>query len=268
MMSPIEQSTAAPARRMVGLALMVGVQVATIAALHGLGRLSWMRVPWADVGTWLELAPLEDVVAAVLRTIALGIAYWIAASTAAYALARALRIPRAVAATAWATLPAVRRVIDRAIAVSATAAALSAPLAPALAADIGAATPDPVTYEISETGIPTPVDAPEASPTRVAPPGTEGAGYTPTPAGGVELGSEAGQIAEVHYEVVKGDNLWKISQRHLGHVIGDDVDAQQVSIYWRQVIELNQPNLRSGDPNLIYPGEQIVLPPIDIGGNT
>ncbi len=37
---------------------------------------------------------------------------------------------------------------------------------------------------------------------------------------------------------------------------------------WRRVIEINTPQLSSGDPNLIYPSEQIVLPPIDNGGNT
>jgi nucleoid-associated protein YgaU len=56
--------------------------------------------------------------------------------------------------------------------------------------------------------------------------------------------------------VVPGDHLWKISEHHL-----DSADpALEVAPYWRQVIEVNTPRLRSGDPDLIFPGEVIELP--------
>jgi nucleoid-associated protein YgaU len=55
--------------------------------------------------------------------------------------------------------------------------------------------------------------------------------------------------------VAKGDHLWKISARHL------DTDANhEIAPYWRQLIEVNTPHLRSGDPDLIYPGEVVELP--------
>lgn len=56
--------------------------------------------------------------------------------------------------------------------------------------------------------------------------------------------------------VVKGDHLWKISARHLG----DDASNNEIAPYWVEVIEVNTPHLRSGDPDLIYPGEVVELP--------
>ncbi len=35
--------------------------------------------------------------------------------------------------------------------------------------------------------------------------------------------------------------------------------------YWVVVIEANRSRVRSGDPDLIYPGEVIVLPPVSQG---
>lgn len=61
--------------------------------------------------------------------------------------------------------------------------------------------------------------------------------------------------------VVSGDHLWKISDRHLTSVLGRDALDREVSPYWRQVIDVNRHTIRSGDPNLIFPGELITLPP-------
>ena len=58
--------------------------------------------------------------------------------------------------------------------------------------------------------------------------------------------------------VVVGDHLWKISSRHLKTAT---VETSDVATYWRAVIDLNLDDLRSGNPDLIYPGEVISLPP-------
>ncbi|MFP3882670.1 MAG: LysM peptidoglycan-binding domain-containing protein [Actinomycetota bacterium] len=55
--------------------------------------------------------------------------------------------------------------------------------------------------------------------------------------------------------VKKGDHLWKISARQV------DGGAGEIAPYWRRVVEVNTPRLRSGDPDLIYPGEIVELPP-------
>ena len=58
--------------------------------------------------------------------------------------------------------------------------------------------------------------------------------------------------------VARGDHLWKISARHLGPA----VDADELAPYWREVVDVNTPRLRSGDPDLIYPGEVVEMPAI------
>lgn len=58
--------------------------------------------------------------------------------------------------------------------------------------------------------------------------------------------------------VRKGDHLWKISARHLG----DGAADSDIAPYWLRVIDVNTPHLRSGDPDLIYPGEVVQLPAI------
>lgn len=61
-------------------------------------------------------------------------------------------------------------------------------------------------------------------------------------------------------EVERGDHLWKISRRRLDTVLEREARSSEVSPYWRQVIEVNRAGLRSGDPDLIFPGEVITLP--------
>jgi nucleoid-associated protein YgaU len=63
--------------------------------------------------------------------------------------------------------------------------------------------------------------------------------------------------------VERGDHLWKISARHLGDFYQRLPSNHEVSPYWRETIEANRNRLRSGDPDLIYPGEQVALPPIE-----
>lgn len=58
--------------------------------------------------------------------------------------------------------------------------------------------------------------------------------------------------------VQAGDHLWKISARHLDEQAGES----EIAPYWRRVVDVNTPRLRSGDPDLIYPGEIVQLPAI------
>ena len=62
--------------------------------------------------------------------------------------------------------------------------------------------------------------------------------------------------------VEKGDHLWKISAAHLADRYGRKPASAEVAPYWVEVIEENRATLRSGDPDLIYPGEVVELPAI------
>jgi len=86
----------------------------------------------------------------------------------------------------------------------------------------------------------------------------------PSSGGGEATTPEAGQ--ETTYNVVAGDSLWSIARDHLAEASGggaDEPTTSEVADYWLRVVEANARNLRSGDPDLIYPGEMIVLPPVD-----
>jgi nucleoid-associated protein YgaU len=57
-----------------------------------------------------------------------------------------------------------------------------------------------------------------------------------------------------------GDNLWRIARAELvrrGNVRPDDTT---IARYWEAVIATNRTVLRSGNPNLIFPGELVALP--------
>jgi hypothetical protein len=108
----------APLRRTGSLLGLLGLEVAAVLALHALGRVPGLRIRWEEPVPWLLSSPVQEVLGAVLRTVGLVMAYWLLASTLVYLLASLTRLPAAVRAVSWATLPLVRRVADHAVAVT------------------------------------------------------------------------------------------------------------------------------------------------------
>ncbi|HSK37287.1 MAG TPA: LysM peptidoglycan-binding domain-containing protein, partial [Actinomycetota bacterium] len=77
-------------------------------------------------------------------------------------------------------------------------------------------------------------------------------------------GSRSNQ--EEPYEIKPGDNLWSIARAHLAKARSGgsgEPTNREVAEYWMRVVEANRDRLESGDPDLIYPREKIVLPPVD-----
>lgn len=64
-----------------------------------------------------------------------------------------------------------------------------------------------------------------------------------------DTGEEAGASTVLH-EVKKGDNLWKIAEKHYGN-----------GSKYPEIFEANKPMLK--DPDLIYPGQMLRIPPLD-----
>jgi hypothetical protein len=63
--------------------------------------------------------------------------------------------------------------------------------------------------------------------------------------------------------VTRGENLWRIATAELTRVTGNARPGDhEVLPYWRAVLAANRSTLRSGDPDLIYPGEVVTLPPV------
>lgn len=68
---------------------------------------------------------------------------------------------------------------------------------------------------------------------------------------------------EQTYEVEQGDHLWSIAEEILMHRTGRAiVPDHEIARFWHQLIGLNLGSLRSGDPDLIYPGEMLTIPEI------
>ena len=68
----------------------------------------------------------------------------------------------------------------------------------------------------------------------------------------VELDKIPTSVHERKYVVVVGDNFWTIAKRQVPQ-------GQDIVSYWEDIIALNKASLISKNPNLIYPGEEIVL---------
>lgn len=72
--------------------------------------------------------------------------------------------------------------------------------------------------------------------------------------------------APLTWLVRPGDHLWKIAGEHLTIVLDRTPTESEHARYWVEVIDAARPVIRSGDPDLIYPGEEIPLPPtLDAG---
>lgn len=125
----------------------------------------------------------------------------------------------------------------------------------------------------------TPVDShPQISATRtfVAEKSTVDQRPSRTPQRPSEATPEVKFSPSILHIIEKGENLWNISEGRLKKVWemahkklseAETRDRTQLSIrtiyeYWRLVVEANLHRLKSDDPDLVYPGEEIFLPPV------
>ncbi len=273
--------------------------IVSIVVLHGLAGDTAATIEWGNLWVWLGDHEPERVLLAFTRWLALMLAYWVAASLVAYPLAKASRIPTLIRSVEWLTLPAIRRLADRAVAVSLAVSTLSAG---GIGAAVAAQTPThehyavPVVHldqaEPSPTGyIPVPAgDLPEVP----APSSEEtDASFVPTPAGErarpiattapehtlrfdpaaadtAPVAAEGRLATEAYeYDIAPGDNLWLVAERHLADVLQRSPSDAETATYWAHLVRTNQPRLRSGDPDLIYPGEIVTCPAAtDVGLGT
>lgn len=246
---------------------MVAAEVALVIALHLAGSSDY-AVPLRSIGDWLGATDPAVVLVAVARLSALVIGYWLLTTTVLYAIAHLLGWHGLAGLLRWVTLPVVRRVVQGVTAVSLTSASLLGPatvsVAPVLAQGSEIAQGDDTDTSGGEDGEAEPGDGDEAP----APPD-----YPLDAAGWPDLGDDsdfwrpsalpAPQITgDGTYPVVAGDHLWSIAEIHLRQAVGRDVTEDEICQYWVRLIEANRATIRSGDPDLIYPHEQLTLPPV------
>jgi hypothetical protein len=232
------------------------VEAGVLAALVAVGRRPELGVPVGHLGEWLRDGDAATVVIALLRWVAVAGAAWVLGSTLLYLVASLSRVPAAVRAVRWSTLPAVRRAIDAACAVS---VATTVVLAPTVAGAARASDPPSVSVvrDGRDGGI---RELPADTTTTTTMPATTLPPVAVIPVAPAPLAPTTS--AEV--VVAEGDNLWVLSARHLaassGRAVGDVPDAE-VAPYWVRVCDTNRDRLVSGDPDLVFPGERVVLPP-------
>jgi nucleoid-associated protein YgaU len=183
-------------------------------------------VRWSDPVGWLRTTTVEHALIEVGRLVIVALVAWMVLATALAIVARV--VDRIRGTTRWFTVVSavvpgfVTTMVATAIVTTAPVLAQSrAPIAPIGPVRDGRA---PATA--------TPVVAPPPDPAPVAPP-----------------------VSTVHV-VADGESLWSIARER----VGAGADSAALADYWRALCDVNRAALRSGDVNLIHPGETLRLP--------
>lgn len=240
-------------RKIARLAVLVGFEAGALVLLLYLGRRPWLKIRWSQLGTWLRVTPPEDAIAALIWLAALGCVIWLTGSTLLHLAARASQMPGLINSVEWMTLPAIRRVTEGALA--AMLATSTMPVTPAWADP-----PPPVVLVVDPDGALLPPGLTGPAPEEPQEAGSE-SGVPPLPPLPHEIRADVDESPSNNVVVQDGDNLWTMSRRHLTAALGQRPTNQEIAPYWRQVIAQNQPHLISGNPDLIYAGETIEMPP-------
>jgi hypothetical protein len=272
------------------LVLLVAGEVIAVVALHRLGGVDGFAIPRNDFGRWLQQSTSEEVLLAGVRLVGLVAAWWLLGSTLLYVAARVARLHGAARALGWATLPAVRRWVDRAAAVSIVAATALGVGRPAAADPPPTTSPAsaPVVVDVDHrdpASVPSrppsavrtgqAVDSPPAPNVPTSPPPTSTPLVAPTAPPPVVTTTPAVPVAPAAlppapaagttHTVTGGEHLWSIAATRVANASGRasaDLAPADIAPYWLRVVELNRHRLRSGNPNLVYPGEVVELPPL------
>lgn len=223
------------------LVAIVGAGGAAVVQLRALAAAPWAHIDTSDPVGWATTTAPDDVVAALLRVAALLACAWVTGSAVVGVLLRVARWRPAVAIADRLTPAVVRRLADRAVGATLVVLSVGPTVLPATAEPA-----PPAVVRPEGTGGPSPPGT--APPPRQAP---------VTPAG----------IGDTRSSVVAapGDHLWRIATVALAGATGRDpaaLSAAEIAPYWAEVVTRNRERLRSGDPDLLFPGEVVVLPDV------
>lgn len=77
--------------------------------------------------------------------------------------------------------------------------------------------------------------------------------------------ADRGEPYRLHV-VQPGDHFWSIAERELHAAASNGQRTPPLATYWARMVELNRDRLvDSDDPDLIHPGQELLLPPISEG---
>jgi len=196
---------------------------------------------------------LEAVILTTGRWIGLSLTFWLITTQLLLTAAVITRTDWMIDVLRPVTLPIVRRI-------AASAATVSITMSSVVAVAQTAPEPTIIVFD-EEAGSDL---RQEATPTPVLHPLVEHAIDEPAPI----LEPEGSYSAPLTWQVRRGDHLWSIAGEHLAIVLDRRPSRDEHRNYWVEVVGTARPIIRSGDPNLIYPGEEIPMPPILNAGVT
>jgi nucleoid-associated protein YgaU len=212
--------------------------------------------PTADINAWTG----EELTGAAAWVIATAMCAWLPVVALVYEAGLGFRRPRVTQVALRAAPPFARRIVELTIVGSSVVAtavpATAAPAPPAVLAFDEPVVRAPAAERPRATA-PTSATTTTTTTSTTAPPSAT----SPTPAPTPRASRRDTPPRHARTHVVRaGDNLWAIARATLiARGVSAPADAAIVP-YWRAVIAANTGTLRSGDPNLIYPGEIVTLP--------
>jgi len=241
------------ASRWIRAILVMTVLAIVIVALHYVARFD-LGGPAGmdDVGEWLNDPVL--VVATIARWLALIMSYYLLVIVAATATVET-----------GTDRPWISRIIpERSAAVAGLLlgiAAVAVPLADNAdtttsgATDATAAAPLTLVRASDSLQL-QPIESPRLAPD-IGRPVPEPPATTSTPSSeGVEL-----------WDVASGENFWVIAHETLADHLGRaDLEDAEIAVYWRRLVAANEDRLiEPGNPDLLLPGQQLVIPDPAVG---
>lgn len=192
-------------------------------------------------------APLEATLLAAGRWLGLALTLWLVASQVLYTATVLTRTDWLAEKLRPITLPLARKVAAGLASASITMSSLTTP---------AIAQPTPTTVVEADIERITAGLRQEATPTPTLQPLTQS-----RPTATAVLEPEGSYSRPLTWLVRPGDHLWSISGEHLTIVLDRAPTPEEHARYWVHVIDAALPVIRSGDPDLIYPGEEVPLPP-------
>jgi hypothetical protein len=250
-----------------------------LRGLHALGA-GPLGVPLSsadDLSAWLDRTPPDVMAVAIVRLVALAAGWYLAVCTLVLTVVRPVGHSRVGSIAVRATPAIVRRLVvgggGLGLAVGTLVGALPsimvapAPLAPKpAAASVAGAPHDPKPPTATMTRGPRDVrtavmtrlpteDTPPAVMTRLPAEDAPPASRSP-PA----RGTRGHTAAPPSWTVASGDSFWSIAAETLTQA-GEAPTDRRVIGYWRHLVEANRGRLLDpGNPDLLVPGQELVLP--------
>lgn len=276
--------------------MVVMGEVAAVALTQRLAHPHWSAVREDPSAVWQ--APTGDLVLTVVHLAAWLAAWWLLVGTGHDLVVLAADLRRGQPGRASRLSPSwVQRILQQAIGTVLLMGVIAGPAGATGAAEARSGdTVQVVTPPVPIIGAPTPAAGdpatgvattqdPPASP-QPAPIGDDAAGAgdagpgdgegvhtgagSPQTDADAQPGASAGEVPgatgdvmsgtsdDVHV-VAAGENLWVIARQHLSADEGRAPTDREVHARWLQLIQHNRDVLRSGDPDVIFPGERLRL---------